>query len=138
MNRKINQINLEKRLKQENNNIIKKEREIKGHSNKKIKLGLVSADEFDKKYNFLQMRRNLTEFEEKANKTREMIMIMKKSNELQKDSVVKRNTKRREFTPSKSNLAPKLNKKISKPKKTSKKFIKSSPSIIIKNKDKDT
>jgi len=107
-------------------NIENKKRQIKEHSNKARKLGLVSSVEYHKKHNILQMKRNLVKTEKMVKNIQAQVRkryLNKKMIESQKGL-----RKKREFTPSKSKLGkkttkpPPVPKKTSKPKKTIKGF----------------
>ena len=109
-------------------NIENKKRQIKEHSNKAIKLGLVSSVEYHKKHNILQMKRNLVKTEKMVKNIQAQVRksyLNKKMNESQK-----RLRKKREFTPSKSKLGPKPKPKLKpKPKKTKSKQL----SVLFNN-----
>ncbi len=112
-------------------NIENKKRQIKEHSNKARKLGLVSSVEYHKKHNILQMKRNLVKTEKMVKNIQAEVRksyLNKKMIESQKGL-----RKKREFTPSKSKLGnkpkpkktanpPTVPKKTSKPKKIIKGF----------------
>ena len=86
-------------------NIENKKRQIKEHSNKARKLGLVSSVEYHKKHNILQMKRNLV----KTEKMVKNIQAQVRKNYLNKKMIESQKglRKKREFTPSKSKLGPK-------------------------------